>query len=57
LYKKYGVKEYWVSDVQRREIEIYRTARLRLVATLGIKDELTSPLLPGFRCPVKAILP
>ncbi|HWX41197.1 MAG TPA: Uma2 family endonuclease [Blastocatellia bacterium] len=57
LYKKYGVKEYWVVNVQRREIEVYRTARLRLVATLGIKDELTSPLLPGFRCPVKAILP
>jgi Uma2 family endonuclease len=57
LYRKYGVKEYWVVNAQRREIEVYRTARLRLVATLGMKDELTSPLLPGFRCPVKAILP
>jgi Uma2 family endonuclease len=56
LYRKYGVKEYWVVNAQRREIEVYRTARLRLVTTLGMRDELTSPLLPGFRCLVKDIL-
>jgi Uma2 family endonuclease len=56
LYKKYGVKEYWVTNAQRREVEVYRTARLRLVTTLGMRDELTSPLLPGFRCRVKDIL-
>ena len=56
LYRKYGVKEYWLVDPQKRRIEVYRTTRLKLVATLGIRDEITTPLLPGFRCLVKDIL-
>jgi Uma2 family endonuclease len=56
LYRKYGVKEYWVVDPQKRRIEVYRTSRLKLVATVGIRDEITTPLLSGFRCLVKDIL-
>jgi len=52
LYGKYGVKEYWVIDPAKRAVEIYRTARLKLVRTLGLKDEITTALLPGFRCRV-----
>jgi Uma2 family endonuclease len=55
LYRKYGVKEYWLVDPQKRAIEVYRTQRFRLAATLGLKDQLTSPLLPGFRCAVREI--
>lgn len=56
LYRKYGVKEYWLIDPEKDTSEIYRTQRFRLVATLGLKDQLESPILPGFICPVRSIL-
>lgn len=56
LYRKYGVKEYWIIDPESPTIEIFRTTRFRLVATLGLTDEITTPLLPGFRCSVEALL-
>jgi Uma2 family endonuclease len=55
LYKKYRVKEYWILDPQRLTVQIFRTARLKLIATLGGSDVLSTPLLPGFRCSVKEI--
>ena len=55
LYKKYGVKEYWILDPQRQTDQVFRTARLKLTATLGVRDVLSTPLLPGFRCSVKEI--
>lgn len=55
LYKKYGVKEYWILDPQRLTVQIFRTARLKLTATLSVRDVLSTPLLPGFRCSVKEI--
>ena len=55
LYGKYGVKEYWIVDSQKATIQIYRSAKLRLAATLTKKDKLTSPLLPGFNCRVRDI--
>lgn len=52
LYSRRGVKEYWIVDWQRRQVEVYRRedAALQLVATLLERDTLTSPLLPGFSC-------
>lgn len=55
LYKKYGVKEYWILDPQRLTVQVFRTAKLKPSATLGVRDELSTPLLPGFRCSVKEI--
>ena len=55
LYGKYGVKEYWIVDSQKATIQIYRSGKLRLAATLTRKDKLTSPLLPGFNCRVRDI--
>jgi len=54
LYSRRGVKEYWIVDWRERSIEVYRrvNAALTLTATLRAEDELTSPLLPGFRCRV-----
>jgi Uma2 family endonuclease len=54
LYSRRGVREYWVADCERRQIEIYRRHQgaLTLDATLLEQDTLTSPLLPGFSCPV-----
>ena len=56
LYRKYGVKEYWIVDPERSAIAIYRTSKLKLVAKLGIRDHVTTTLLPGFRCSVRDIL-
>lgn len=57
LYSSRGVREYWVADPGLRTIEIYRLQEnvLVLVATLHDGDTLTSPLLPGFSCPVSEI--
>ena len=57
LYGKYGVKEYWVVDPQQRTIEIYVLVgrNLTLQTVLREDDELTTSLLPGFRCRVAEI--
>ena len=54
LYASQGAKEYWIVDWRLQQIQIYRRegATLVLTATLFASDELTSPLLPGFTCPV-----
>ena len=51
VYGKHGVKEYWIADPEARTWEIYRLGKrtLRLVATLTGEDEITTPILPGFR--------
>lgn len=57
LYSSRGVREYWIVDWGKQEIEVYRReeAALKLVATLFANDELTCPLLPNFVCSVGKI--
>jgi Uma2 family endonuclease len=57
LYSQYGVQEYWIVNWQLQTLEIYRRtdAQLQLVATLLAGDDLTSPLLPGFRAEIDRI--
>ena len=57
LYSRQGAQEYWIADCQQHTVEVYRRedAELRLVATLADGDTLTSPLLPGFVCPVASL--
>lgn len=54
LYASQGVREYWIANWQLQQIQVYRREKtmLVLVGTLFAGDELTSPLLPGFNCPV-----
>src|SRR6266481_5443064 len=56
-YSKFGVREYWVVDRYQQTIEIYRPEQdLFVLATkLANTDELVSPLLPGFTCPVSRV--
>jgi Uma2 family endonuclease len=58
-YSIYGVDEYWLIDWQAATVEVYRRQddALRLVATLGADDTLTSPLLPGFALPIARLFP
>jgi Uma2 family endonuclease len=57
LYETQGVREYWIADWRLHQVEVYRRERgeLRLLATLLAGDTLTSPLLPGFACPVERL--
>lgn len=57
LYGKYGVKEYWVVDPYRQNIEVYllEGQRLMLKGTYSEKDELLSSVLPGFSCKIESI--
>jgi len=57
LYAKHRVNEYWIVDSDNRSVEIYRLAlqSLELAVILRSGDEILSPLLPGFKCPVSKI--
>ena len=57
LYSRQGVDEYWIVDWRARLVEGYRRieGELRRVATLVGDDALTSPLLPGFSCPISSL--
>ncbi|HAG80603.1 MAG TPA: hypothetical protein DCL61_05400 [Cyanobacteria bacterium UBA12227] len=57
LYSVQGVREYWICDRQPIKVEVYRRENgiLKLAATLFKEDNLTSPLLPEFSCPVASL--
>ncbi len=57
LYSRHGVQEYWVVDWQAQSLEVYRREpqELHLAATLSGEDVLTTPLLPGFSCPISTL--
>ena len=56
-YADWGVQEYWIVDRFARTVEVFRLAdgALQRAATLLETDTLSSPLLPGFSCPVAAL--
>ena len=58
LYAKHAVSEYWIVDSENRTIEVYRlqNQNLERAAVLGNNDEVKSPSLPGFACPLSKIL-
>ncbi|MER3432488.1 MAG: hypothetical protein C4288_03425 [Leptolyngbya sp. ERB_1_1] len=55
LYSSQGVEEYWIVSRELQQVEVYRreNAVLKRTATYKIQDQITSPLLPGFCCPVQ----
>lgn len=57
LYSRRGVSEYWLVDWQAHTVDVFRRMgdALHHVATLAGDDALTSPLLPGFRCPLASL--
>ncbi|AFZ22589.1 hypothetical protein Cylst_0214 [Cylindrospermum stagnale PCC 7417] len=57
LYSSRGVREYWIIDWRRQQVEVYRREQgiLKLAATLFKDDELTSPILPGFTCAIASL--
>lgn len=57
LYGKYGVAEYWVVDCDNRQIEVYRLQNqlLESAGTFKNRDQLETPLMPGFKLAVDVI--
>lgn len=58
LYSVQGVQEYWIADRFAKRLEIYRRSKgqLALAKTLLEGDEVTTPLLPGFKGNPKLLL-
>ena len=58
LYSRRGVDEYWIIDPEAKVVEIHRKRReggLEFAVTLHESDDLTSPLLAGFRVAVATL--
>ena len=57
LYSRRGVDEYWIVDWRERTVEVYRrnASELQLVGALSSDDTITTPLLPGFSCPIASL--
>ena len=57
FYSRIGVREYWIIDWRARLVEVYQRLgeQLQRVATLTGDAELTSPILPGFSCPISSL--
>src|SRR5206468_3747005 len=54
-YVRFGVREAWLVEAERRRFEIYRLrddGTYALVKTVGEGGTLTTPLLPGLRMKV-----
>jgi Uma2 family endonuclease len=57
LYSRQPVEEYWIVDPVARIVDVHtrQAGILRHAITRGAQDTLTSPLLPGFSCPVHTL--
>jgi Uma2 family endonuclease len=56
LYRKYGVQEYWVVDLENQSILLYRHRKENeAVLTFTVTDDVTSELLPGFQTAVGSL--
>lgn len=53
-YRKLGMAEYWIIDRFRRMMTVYRADGTEQVITEG--QTYTTPLLPGFKLPLAALL-
>ncbi|MDN3512998.1 MAG: Uma2 family endonuclease [Candidatus Brocadia sp.] len=57
LYGDYGVKEFWIVDPDKETVEImvWKETGFGTFGIYCIDDELTSPLLKGFRLDLKEV--
>jgi Uma2 family endonuclease len=53
-YAYWGMREYWLVDRFARQVEVFRLdgETYTRADALAVSDSLTSPILPGFACPV-----
>lgn len=55
LYRRSGVKEYWIVDPYAQNVLVYRFTESADPRKLGAGDVLTTPLLPGLEIPAAAL--
>jgi Uma2 family endonuclease len=57
LYAKHSVKEYWIVDPVRKQVEVLllKSQAFVLHGIFLIDDRLTSPLLPEFDLPLQTV--
>jgi Uma2 family endonuclease len=55
LYKRSGVKEYWIVDPEQDHLLVYRWAEGTNPSKLGPPDVLATPLIPGLRIRLRAV--
>ena len=59
IYQSAGVAEIWFINLWYDQIEVHRFIRGEagaVITTLGVEDELSTPLLPGWKMAVKKVL-
>jgi Uma2 family endonuclease len=54
LYDAIGIAEYWIVDPEREKVLIYRRTSGGFVLA-PTTDDITTPLIPGFSLPARAI--
>ncbi len=58
-YEKFGVQEYWMAEEESKTVEVWRKRGNKFVfqACLNLNEEITTPLLPGFKVKLTKIFP
>ena len=60
LYAKAGIREYWIVDLNAKQIVVYtrpRAGRFASVASYGLGDRFTSRRVPGVEFVVRDLVP
>jgi Uma2 family endonuclease len=59
LYERFDVREFWIVDPELEAVKIYRRSGASfgrpLELTLERDERLTTPMLPGFEIPLRAV--
>jgi Uma2 family endonuclease len=57
LYEKYGVREYWLTDPSRQQVEVWRLGdtQYMLVGTFGADESFVSIVLNGKQIDLKTV--
>jgi Uma2 family endonuclease len=57
LYQRHGVREYWIVDPKKKQIElmVLEEGRYRMIGVYGLGDTMESPLLRGLKVSLKEV--
>ncbi|MDD3404407.1 MAG: Uma2 family endonuclease [Hespellia sp.] len=55
LYEEYGVKEYWIIDLELERVMLYNMVEGEMPQIRGMKDTIYSTVLNGFSLNLQSI--